>query len=159
MTDSKINNLLNNNEEEKNINDQSLDVNEQPLNTNLSSTFTNVFEDTNYTPNLNFNDYVNNTLFDFERTSQTGFRIFNLLLTKRVQPSVLAGRWEELMKVLQQAPRRRQEAAKMPQKASKRPQEPSKTPQEAPRAIQDAPKKHLRSTKCTPKGFPDEAVQ
>ena len=47
---------------------------------------------------------VNNTLFDFEKTSQTGFRIFNLLLTKRVQPSVLAGRWEELMKVLQQAP-------------------------------------------------------
>ncbi len=66
MTNSNINNLLNNNEEEKNINDQSLDVNEQPLNTNLSSTFTNVFEDTNYTPNFNFNDYVNNTLFDEE---------------------------------------------------------------------------------------------
>ena len=47
---------------------------------------------------------ANNALFDFDKTSQTGFRIFNLLLTKCVQPSVLAGRWKELIDVLKQSP-------------------------------------------------------
>ena len=47
---------------------------------------------------------ANNALFDFDKTSQTGFRIFNLLLTKCVQPSVLEGRWKELIDVLKQSP-------------------------------------------------------
>ena len=64
MTDSNINNLLDNNKEEE-------DTNEQPLNTNLenqvdNSGFTNVFPETNYTPTFDFNDYVNETFFDEE---------------------------------------------------------------------------------------------
>ena len=47
MTDSNINNLLDNNKEEENT--------EQPVDTNLdsqivNSSFTNVFKETNYTP-------------------------------------------------------------------------------------------------------------
>ena len=63
MTDSNINNLLDNNKEE--------DKNEQPVDTNLdsqivNSSFTNVFKETNYTPTFNFDDYVNETFFDEE---------------------------------------------------------------------------------------------
>jgi len=64
MTDSNINNLLDNNKEEEN-------TNEQPVDTNLdnqivNSSFTNVFKETNYTPTFNFDDYVNETFFDEE---------------------------------------------------------------------------------------------
>ena len=63
MTDSNINNLLSNKEEEN--------TNEQPVDTNLNneivnSSFTNVFKETNYTPTFNFDDYVNETFFDEE---------------------------------------------------------------------------------------------
>ena len=57
MTDSNINNLLDNNKKEEN-------TNEQPVDTNFDSQivdsgFTNVFKETNYTPTFNFDDYVN----------------------------------------------------------------------------------------------------
>ena len=80
MTDSNINNLLDNNKKEENTNEQLLETtlnNEQPSKTDLefnkeviNSSFSNVFEQTNYTPDFNFNDYVNETFsneetFDF----------------------------------------------------------------------------------------------
>ena len=78
MTDSNINNLLNNNKEEENTNEQVLNTNEQVLNTNeqsldtsfenqiVNSSFTNEFKETNYTPTFDFDNYVNETLFDEE---------------------------------------------------------------------------------------------
>jgi len=76
MTDSNINNLLDNNKKEENTNEQPLETtlnNEQPSKTDLelnkeiiNSSFSNVFEQTNYTPNFNFNDYVNETFFNEE---------------------------------------------------------------------------------------------
>ena len=64
MTDSNINNLLDNNKEEEN-------TNEQPVDTNLdnqvnNSGFTNVFKPINYTPTFDFDNYVNETFFDEE---------------------------------------------------------------------------------------------
>ena len=64
MTDSNINNLLDNNKKEEN-------TNEQPVDTNFDSQivdsgFTNVFKETNYTPTFNFDDYVNETFFNEE---------------------------------------------------------------------------------------------
>tara|TARA_B100000085_G_scaffold57884_1_gene50759 strand:+ start:548 stop:5671 length:5124 start_codon:yes stop_codon:yes gene_type:complete len=76
MTDSNINNLLDNNKKEENTNEQLLETtlnNEQPSKTDLefnkeviNSSFSNVFEQTNYTPDFNFNDYVNETFFNEE---------------------------------------------------------------------------------------------
>ena len=71
MTDSNINNLLNNNKEEENTNEQVLNTNEQSLDTSfenqiVNSSFTNEFKETNYTPNFDFDNYVNETLFDEE---------------------------------------------------------------------------------------------
>ena len=76
MTDSNINNLLDNNKKEENTNEQPLETtlnNEQPSKTDLelnkeiiNSSFSNVFEQTNYTPDFNFNDYVNETFFNEE---------------------------------------------------------------------------------------------
>ena len=76
MTDSNINNLLDNNKKEENTNGQPLETtlnNEQPSKTDLdfnkeiiNSSFSNVFEQTNYTPDFNFNDYVNETFFNEE---------------------------------------------------------------------------------------------
>ena len=80
MTDSNINNLLDNNKKEENTNEQPLETtlnNEQPSKTDLefnkeiiNSSFTNVFKETNFTPTFNFDDYVNETFsneetFDF----------------------------------------------------------------------------------------------
>ena len=57
----------------------------------------------------------------------------------------------------QEIPRGRQEAAKMPQDAPKRrPRGPKSLPRRSKRP-QEPPKKHLRSTKSTQKGFPDQA--
>ena len=76
MTDSNINNLLDNNKKEENTNEQPLETtlnNEQPSKTDLdfnkeiiNSSFSNVFEQTNYTPDFDFNDYVNETFFNEE---------------------------------------------------------------------------------------------
>ena len=64
MTDSNINNLLDNNKEEENTNEQPVDTN---LNNEIvNSSFTNVFKETNYAPTFNFDDYVNETFFDEE---------------------------------------------------------------------------------------------
>ena len=64
MTDSNINNLLDNNKEEENTNKQPVDTNfDSQI---LNSSFTNVFKETNYTPTFNFDDYVNETFFDEE---------------------------------------------------------------------------------------------
>ena len=71
MTDSNINNLLNNNEDDLNSKLNKLakeeNTNEQPVDTNLdnqivNSSFTNVFKETNYTPTFNFDDYISNLL-------------------------------------------------------------------------------------------------
>ena len=75
MTDSNINNLLDNNKEEE-------DTNEQPLNTNLenqvdNSGFTNVFPENNYTPTFDFNNYVNENFFD-EETFDFATHDFNI---------------------------------------------------------------------------------
>ena len=64
MTDSNVNNLLDDNKEEENTNEQPVDTN---LNNEIvNSSFTNVFKETNYTPTFNFDDYVNETFFDEE---------------------------------------------------------------------------------------------
>tara|TARA_R100001460_G_scaffold92926_1_gene134823 strand:+ start:2046 stop:6797 length:4752 start_codon:yes stop_codon:yes gene_type:complete len=73
MTDSSINNLLNNNEEDLNLQlnklvEEENNKNAQSLNTNVvnSSNFTNVFKETNYKPSYNFDEYINETFFNEE---------------------------------------------------------------------------------------------
>ena len=73
MTDSSINNLLNNNEEDLNLQlnklvEEENNKNTQSLNTNVvnSSNFTNVFKETNYKPSYNFDEYINETFFNEE---------------------------------------------------------------------------------------------
>ena len=53
---------------------------------------------------INLLPTTTNTMFDFEQTCQTGFKIFKLLLTKSVVPSVLEAKWQQFTSVLQQAP-------------------------------------------------------
>jgi len=75
MTDSNINNLLDNNKEEENTNDQPIDTNF--TNQTVDSNFTNVFKETNYTPTFNFDDYVNET-FANEETFDFATQDFNI---------------------------------------------------------------------------------
>ena len=110
MTDSNIvNSLLNNNkEEEQNTNQQPITVNDdnsnvvnnlleneiaEPITTKIDSPFTNVIKTDDDKPQSNFDNYVNNTLFDeetFDFASQDfdiSNSIFNDFTEEKPQPS------------------------------------------------------------------------